>query len=327
MRVEVPNNFARDAIQGVGTAASERGRIFAVALWALIALTAVGSPLALSGAETPSAAKNPVAEFRSWLSMSEEERAQALAHKPERQKRALQAKLQEYEKMDEAEREAKLTALEVRWHMRPLMEMAPSNRVERITAIPTHLRDTIAERLQHWDLLPAAARQEMLENEWTLHYFARANEGVPMPPEQILAKVRDGDRKRFEGRLERLRALPPSRRDEVARKFEEFFTLPVQERQKTLHTLDDAERKQMEAALAAFEGLTPAHRRACIENFGKFARMTADERGQFLRNVERWQSMTPEERQKWRSLVHSLPPMPPGLDKLPAPPTPMALPR
>ena len=40
--------------------------------------------------------------------------------------------------------------------------------------------------------------------------------------------------------------------------------------------------------------------------------MAPGERIQFLKNAARWDAMTSHERQLWRELVHTLPPMPPG---------------
>ena len=65
-------------------------------------------------------------------------------------------------------------------------------------------------------------------------------------------------------------------------------------------------------ALQAFDRLPPAQRAQCINSFGKFATMAPGERNQFLKNAARWDAMTSHERQLWRELVHTLPPMPPG---------------
>jgi hypothetical protein len=40
-----------------------------------------------------------------------------------------------------------------------------------------------------------------------------------------------------------------------------------------------------------------------MKSFEKFADLTMEERQQFLKNAQRWELMTPEERQTWRDLV------------------------
>ena len=64
------------------------------------------------------------------------------------------------------------------------------------------------------------------------------------------------------------------------------------------------------------------HRRACVESFQKFATMSPVERREFLRKAERWQHMSPEERETWRNLVTKLPPMP--QEPIEMPPAPQA---
>ena len=39
--------------------------------------------------------------------------------------------------------------------------------------------------------------------------------------------------------------------------------------------------------------------------------MAPEERAEFLKNAARWDAMTADERQLWREMVHTLPPMPP----------------
>ena len=45
--------------------------------------------------------------------------------------------------------------------------------------------------------------------------------------------------------------------------------------------------------------------------------MAPRERNEFLRNAARWQAMSPEERQTWKRLVQTLPPMPPEVPSFP----------
>jgi hypothetical protein len=72
----------------------------------------------------------------------------------------------------------------------------------------------------------------------------------------------------------------------------------------------------------AFDRLPPAQRTQCINSFGKFATMAPGERTQFLKNAARWDAMTSHQRQLWREMVHTLPPLPPGVpsDLPPLPP-------
>ena len=63
----------------------------------------------------------------------------------------------------------------------------------------------------------------------------------------------------------------------------------------------------MEKSLETFEKLPPAQRQMYLDSFQKFADLSTDERMQFLKNVERWQEMSPRDRESWRNLITLLP--------------------
>jgi hypothetical protein len=54
-------------------------------------------------------------------------------------------------------------------------------------------------------------------------------------------------------------------------------------------------------------------RKKFIAAFKKVAGMSPAERQNFLKNAERWQAMSIDERRAWRDLVATLPPLPPGM--------------
>jgi hypothetical protein len=83
--------------------------------------------------------------------------------------------------------------------------------------------------------------------------------------------------------------------------------------------------------LRRFEQLPAAERVQCVQAFARFASLSLEERRQFLKNAERWQMMSPDDRQNWRELVQTLgtvsPPVPPGMRRFaPAAPLPPAPP-
>ena len=254
----------------------------------------------------------PMDYFRQLLAMSLAEREQSLAEKPEHKRNFLMGRLKEYDDLTPEDRELRLRATQLRWYLRPLMEIAPTNRVERLARIPEPDRKLVEERLQLWDKLPADLQKEVLEHEKIVGYViqeqanpAASKMGLPdaTPPEW---------RKKFEQDLAAWHALPPAQRQRMVDNFHQFFELSEKEKAKTLGTLSEAERRQMEKTLQAFEKLSSVQRQLCIDSFRKFANMTPEQQIQFLKNAERWQAMTPSERETWRTLVTMLPPLPPG---------------
>ncbi len=260
--------------------------------------------------------------FRQLLALSPAEREQELSEKPEHMRKFLLDRLSEYDALSPEERELRLRVTQIRWYLRPLMEASVTNRVERLAKIPEADRKLVEERLQLWDKFPPELQKEVLEHEMIVGYIihqehspaaSKKNVSDTMPPEW---------RKKFEADLAKWHALPSAQRQRMVGNFNQFFELSEKEKAKTLSTLSEIERRQMEKTLQEFEKLPTAQRQVCIDSFRKFANMTPEQQIQFLKNAERWQSMTPSERETWRTLVTKLPPLPPGFGLPTLPPAP-----
>ena len=111
--------------------------------------------------------------------------------------------------------------------------------------------------------------------------------------------------------------LTPEKRRQVFRTFEEILGRSQEERAKTLDNFNDNGRKQMQRTLQTFEKLSALDRELCVAGFEKFSELPEQERRDFLRNAERWRTLSEKDRAVWRTLVNRkaipLPPMPPGL--------------
>lgn len=226
--------------------------------------------------------------------------------------------------MDPDRRELTLKVTELRWYLAQLMRLAPSERGERLAAIPEEQRSLVEERLRQWDELSSSQQKEFWDNEVAISYFLRLQSSTPEEQTGLLQSFPAATRQK----VEQWRSLPLEERDRMCNRFQQFFELNSKEKEKMLGALSDAERIQMEKTLATFQNLAPAQRRHCMESFRKFARMDAAERNQFLKKAEMWQRMPPEDRKAWRDLVQKIPqmpPLPPGLKvHPPLPPDPRA---
>jgi hypothetical protein len=260
---------------------------------------------------------SPIDDFRGLLALTPAEREQALAEKSEWHRKLLQSKLQEYDALIPEERELRLRTTQLRWQMKWLMTTPPAQRSEKLAQISDEDRRWIDSRLELWDKLSPELQREVLEHEFTISYFMRLETAPPAERENLLQHFSPDRRKKLEDDIARWRGLPDQQRRRMYDNFNQFFELSEREKERTLNTLSEAERRQMEQVLGQFEKLPAHQRRVCIDSFRKFSNMTAEERDQFLQNAERWQAMTPSERETWRNLVTQLPPMPPGLPPLP----------
>ena len=194
---------------------------------------AAEAPPAPARASTPPLPplKSPVAYFRTLLDQTPQARAQALNGKTDEQKKQLLAKLAEYETLAPDERELRLRVVEFQWYLAPLLHLAPTNRADRLAAIPEPQRHWIEQRLRDWDALPAAEQKDILENERALAYV------VSFAPGGSPATLPTAQREKIEADLARWHTLPSERRQQALGNFQKYFDRPESEQQRTLNAL------------------------------------------------------------------------------------------
>lgn len=275
---------------------------------------------------------SPVTTFRQLLALPTAERATALATRPPRQRESLRTRLAAYEAMPAETREERLRATDLYWHLQQLIRRAPAERATLLASASPDLQPVLHLRLAFWDQLSADDRTALLEHEGTLRYLAQTRTTVPPPlpsathtPTALAAGP--AVPLRAQAALSRLQAFTDTDRDRMQDNWRRFFEGSAPSRQRTLQELPAQERHEMELVLERFRRLSPEQRRACVGSFTRLATMSPAERAEFLRNAERWGSLTATERQAWREIVHKLPLFPPLPNAATEPPLPTARPR
>jgi hypothetical protein len=270
----------------------------------------------------PSPVKSPVNQFRELLALTPEERRQALTNRPPENQKQILAKVREYEALKPDQRELRLQVTELRWHLWPLMHLAPTNRAGRLALVPAEMRPLVESRLQEWDRLPAQLRQELIDNEAAIRYFTELESGTEEQKRGIRDSLSPARREKLEAGVKEWQAMPEAQRKSLLERFNRFFDLTPAEKQKALGSISEPERRQIEKTLRAFDKLTPSQRLQCIRSLQKFTNLSLEERQQFLKNAERWKLMSPTERQTWRDTIAKLQSQPPqaGFFRLPHPP-------
>lgn len=265
--------------------------------------------------------ESPVAVFRRLLAGSLAEREAAITNRPPRHQEILRRRLAAYEAMAPAQREERLLATELYWHLAPLLRQPAGERAAALASVPEPWRMAIKARLAVWDTLPAGDRAELLRHEEALHYFARirAETMPPLPGAQFVPAPPVPAR--VERELAHFRGLPVGQQRRIKARWSELFD-PATGEVAGVERLPAAEAAAMQAALERFRALPAPQRRACVDAFARFASMSAAERNEFLRSAEQWARLTPTERARWRELVTRLPPLPPGLFETTLPPLP-----
>lgn len=269
-------------------------------------------------APLPPPAKSPVDLFRELLTVDSAEREDRLAGRPPTDRKAILAKLQEYESLTPEERELRLSTTQLHWYMLRFMKMPATNWSAELAMIPKADRALVEDRLNQWIILPPQLQAEVLEYETTKEYFLGGP--VDAKTQRHLQNLPDNERREMEESLARWNSLASDQRRRMTDQFNHFFELTPTEKDKTLRSLSEPERERMKMTLQSFERLPKATRELCLQSFGRFAEMSAHEQRQFLKNVERWREMSPSERDAWQRLVRYLeqtPPIPLGMDPLP----------
>lgn len=255
--------------------------------------------------------KSPVELFRELFAMNAAERKQFLTNRPPASQKLILAKVREYESLKPDQREWRLKVTELRWYLLPLMKTPATNRFARLQGIPPDDRKLVEDRLQDWDKLPPNVQKELLDNEALIQHLTEQKQGIP----QNISPAR---REMLEKGIAQWQTLPEEQRRKMVDRFNQFFDLTSQEKQKVLGKLSDPERRQIDKTLRSFGALSPAQRAQCIQSFEKFTGLSLEERQQFLKNAERWKLMSPDDRQAWRQLVSQMPLIPPTPPSHPA---------
>ena len=283
------------------------------------ALAQPNAPVVVTATMPPPLPPSPVETFRKILAMSPPDREKFLAALPLEKREIVMLKLDEYQGLPAEQREERLRALQVSVHVRHLIKVAPSNRVERLAALQPTERKLVEARLAKWDELPPALQKEVLTNEIAIRHIARSpdfkfNPSLPpFPPDAKVAKE-----------LAHWGKLSDVERTEILNQVEYFMErYSASERAKIL-----AQRSDMKPSAALLANLAKEQSERYIAGFKRYNALTPAERQKFLSNVARWQQMSPEQRDSWRMLAKKLssisPPPPPPMPPPPMPPRPSA---
>jgi hypothetical protein len=307
----------------------------AAGLWLvqLVAALAAPGPAELStsrqaDASTANVTGSPVDLFREMLAAKPAERAAMLSIYPPERKERIEAKLEEYQLLPPELREQRLLVTELHWYLMPLMKTGATNRAAQLAAIPPTVRPLVKDRIEIWDILPPPMQTEVLEHETAMRFFVGKDSRTVQP---ALGEMPQNSRPELEVKLSRWQSLPASERQAMYARFQKFFELTEQEKQKTLEMLPEDERELTARAVDEFEKWPKTQRDEYVAAFQKFEQMTPVERAQFWKSAAQWQKLSPAEQQACRDLVKRLaqsPPLPPGFQpagqkgapRLPAPP-------
>jgi hypothetical protein len=272
-------------------------------------------PTNAAPARPPRLGRSPVETFRKLLAMSPEERTGHVRMYPPGLHERMLAKLEEYQMLPEPYRELKLQVTELRWYLLPLLKVPVDQRASSLAPIPEPYRTWVADRLNQWDMMPPSLKDDMLEYESLLDRFVSGNVEVPSPS---LPTAGDDEALAEEQKMRRWQALPLAQRQQIYGSLKRYLELSEPERNRTLQALSEPERGETARALRPIEQWPRQEQEQYIAAFEQYVEMSADERQRFLRNAQRWQQMSPAERQAWRDLVKLINDTPPAPPDVPA---------
>ncbi len=274
-------------------------------------------------APVPPPLPSPVENFRFWLGLSPAERAPLLASMPDAQRKALEAKLANYEVLSPDAQELRLRETQLHWQLLALMKLPANQRKERLAHMSSANRALALERLQQWDALPVAKQKTFLENEEVINVYLELQETPQHERGKVLAGMAPEVRFPLEQRLQKWNGMPAPQRQELSDRFSQLFQLPDRDKDNIVAALPEATRKQFAMLTDSLKNLPLDERKRCSAALNKFLKMSPDEQNRFLQNAVRWQKMSEKEHNAWRQVIHSaptLPPLPNGVEMPPMPP-------
>lgn len=274
------------------------------------------APAALSSVP-PNTARTPVDFFRQLLTASPAAREPMLASRPATERALLLAKVREYEALTPAERELRLNATQMRWHLKNLLPADARQRAAYLAALPPAERAVLEPRLKNLEQLPPRLQSEARSSQTVIHYYSRPVT-PPVPPGLVPIAHQPA------ATPAPVPAPAPSTsrnpRQTTVEQFRRFFELNDRDRARALERLPEAERQSLEQLMQELDHLPGPLRTLCMDALQKFATLSPREQAEFLRSASRWQALTPGERETWRDFVTELPPLPPGFGEPPLPP-------
>lgn len=251
----------------------------------------------------------PIDFFRQLLAAPAMVREALLATRPAAERAVLLAKVREYEALPPAERELRLNATQMRWHVKVLLATEAPRRREYLAGLPPVERAVLERRLKDLELLPARLQNEVQQSRTVIHYISRPEPTGPAMPTMPVA---------HRPAMATSAARDPRR--VTVEQFRRFFELSERERARALERLSDSERRSLEQLMQDLDSLPPSVRTMCMDALQKFATLAPAEQAEFLKSARRWQGMAPAERETWRDFVNEMPPLPPGFGEPPLPP-------
>jgi hypothetical protein len=278
-------------------------------------LLVAASVLAQPSPPQPPVLSSPVELFRKLLATNRTGREMWLATKPAAARQYVESKLREYEQLPASQREARLHALQMRWHMRSLMQMNPAERSPWLAALPEADRTILRQQLGRWDILPPPLKKDVLENENLLRVIVAT--GGTNRVEDAFSSMTPEQREELLRQNERWSQMPAERRQQISERFNQFFELREAEKTRVVAQLTESDREQMDKTLAKFAHLSKEEREQAMQGFRKFAELSPAEQALFLKTADRWKAMSETDKLLWRKVVA-------GLQIKREPPTPSA---
>lgn len=199
---------------------------------------------------------------------------------------------------------------------RTLLDLPEGQRATVLASRSPQSRQTIEAKIKEYRALPAQERDRRL-NVMDIHWHLKPLMAMAKPNRATaLARVPAKIKPVVEDRLERWDKLAPKVKQDVLTNETamSFLIQPPEPVVAPPMPSVEFDRKEMARTLETYANLTPSQRQQCVESFALLASMPVGERNQFLKNAERWQEMSEEERVAWREIVNVRPPSPPGMD-------------
>ncbi len=264
----------------------------------------------LSGA-LPFPTNSPVRFFRVLLTASADEQVRLLEARPAASRAVLQQKLQEYRLLSDADREAKLRALEFHHLMNLLMNAPVAVRAAWLTQVPVEYRPLCEERLRLWNLLPVEIQRNVREREATFRWLTRYESASEDQRKDLLNSVPLSERTSREQALAQWRAMSAAEREQAWRGARQMFEMSARDQQRVVAAVAESNRIPTARLVEGLRQLSHQEREQCLAGWQRYAQLEPAEQARLLQAWERWKKMSESEREVWRKLSASVPKPPP----------------
>ena len=163
-------------------------------------------------------------------------------------------------------REERLQVTEMRWYLLPLMTGPATNRAAQLASDPGRIRQAVENPLAGMGQAAGGRAKGAVRQRSQFLISPRSKTSRRAAAKNLKTSRPPAARNCRQG-IEQWNSCPRTSAGKYSARFNQFFDLTAEEKEKALRTLSGPERRQIEKTLQTYRSLPPDQRAECVRAF------------------------------------------------------------